>query len=139
MTQTEMFKRLGAPLTNSRWSWGSIRLEDGTVFLRVWQDRKTKHDGRWFMMVTHREKYLGNEDNPGYQERLAHVDRIRAGARCYMIMCLAEDVNATPRSIKSFNSEEIFVGGQVMELNGDTWVELADRKPLTSALAQSRA
>jgi hypothetical protein len=42
-----------------------------------------------------------------------------------MVMCLAEDVNAAPRKIRSFNSDEVFVGGRVIELNGDTWVEMA--------------
>jgi hypothetical protein len=139
MTQTQMFKRLGAPLANSRWSWGSVRLEDDAVFLRVWQDRKIKHGGRWFMMVTHHEKYLGDEDNLGYQERLEHVEKIRAGARCFMIMCLAEDMTAAPRTIKSFNSDEVFVGGKVIELNGDTWVEMENRKPVNSVRVQPRA
>lgn len=70
------------------------------------------------MMVTHHEKYLGDEDNLGYQERLDHVAKIRGGARCFMIMCLAEDVTAVPRKIKSFNSDEVFVGGEVIEFNG---------------------
>jgi hypothetical protein len=61
MTQTEMFKRLGAPLANPRWSWGRVRADDQAVFLRVWQDRKIKQDGHWFMMVTHHEKYLDKE------------------------------------------------------------------------------
>jgi hypothetical protein len=139
MTQTQMFKFLGARLANSRWSWGGLRAEDGAVFLRVWQDRKTKHEGRWFMMVTHHEKYLGDEDNLGYQERLEHVSKIRAGAPCFMVMCLAEDVAAVPRKIQSFNSDEVFVGGRVIELNGDTWVEIADRKPVSAVRVQSRA
>jgi len=139
MTQTEMFKRLGAPLANPRWSWGSVRADDQAVFLRVWQDRKIKQDGHWFMMVTHHEKYVDKEDNLGYQERLMHVEKVRAGAPCFMVMCLAEDVNAVPRKIKSFNRDEVFFGGRVIELNGDTWVEIADRKPVSAVLVQSRA
>jgi hypothetical protein len=139
MTQTEMFKRLGAPLSNSRWSWGAVRSEDGAVFLRVWQDRKRKHDGHWFMMVTHREKYAGDEDNRGYQERLEHMSRVRAGAQCFMVMCLAADISAAPRKIQSFNSSEVFVGGRVIELDGDTWVEMVDRKPVNAVRLQPRA
>jgi hypothetical protein len=139
MTQTEMFKRLGAPLANSRWSWGAVRAEDKAVFLRVWQDRQTRKDGRLYFMVTHHEKYAGKEENLGYQERLVHVDLIRAGAPCYMIMCLAEDVEAAPRKIKDFNRAEVFVGGKVMELNGDTWVEMVDRKPISVVSIQQKA
>ncbi|MCY1397506.1 hypothetical protein D9M71_125140 [compost metagenome] len=139
MTQTDLFKLLGAPLANSRWSWGGIRAEDGAVFLRVWQDRKRKHDGHWYMMVTHHEKYAGNEENLGYKERLDHVERIRKGAPCYMVMCCAEDESATPRKVKSFNSDEVFVGGYVVELNGDTCVEMVERRSVASVRVQSHA
>lgn len=139
MTQTEMFKRLGAPLANSRWSWGAVRAGDNAVFLRVWQDRQTRQDGRLYFMVTHHEKYAGKEDNLGYQERLVHVDLIRAGAPCYMIMCLAKDVEAAPRKIKDFNRGEVFVGGKVMELGGDIWVEMVGRKPIAVVSTQRNA
>ena len=130
MNQTQLFKYLGAPLANLRWSWGGIRLQDGAVFLRVWQDRKKKHEGSWYMMVTHHDKYLGSEATLGYQERLDHVAKIRSGAPCFMVMCLAEDVNASPRKIQSFNSDEVFVGGKVAELEGDTYVEMVARRPI---------
>ena len=78
MTQTQLFKSLGAPLANSRWSWGSVRSSDNAV----------------------------------------------------MVMCLAEDVTAVLRTIKSFNKDEVFVGGEVIDLNGDTWVQRAGRKPV---------
>ncbi|WP_238347311.1 hypothetical protein [Pseudomonas taiwanensis] len=81
MTQSEFFKRLGAPLANARWSWGGSRA-DGAVVLRVWQDRKRKHDGRWYMMLTHHSKYAHDLDNLGYRERNAHVASIRSGAKC---------------------------------------------------------
>lgn len=138
ISQVELFRRLDAPLHNIRWSWGSVRAADGAVFLRVWQDRMIKRDGRLFFMVTHHEKYLGREEDLGYQERLSHVAKVRAGARCYMVMCLAEDVSAVPRKIKSFNRCELFVGGRVLELNGDTWVEMADRIPVAAAMLATR-
>ena len=131
MNQMEMFKYLGAPLSNSRWSWGAVRSEDGAVFLRVWQDRQARKDGRLYFMVTHHEKYTSKEDNLGYHERLLHVDLIRTGAPCYMIMCLAEDVEAAPRKIKDFNRGEVFIGGKVMELHSDTWIEMVGRKPIS--------
>ncbi len=37
MSITAMFENLGAPLANSRWSWGGVR-QDGAVVLRVWQN-----------------------------------------------------------------------------------------------------
>ena len=135
MSITDLFYKLNAPLTNPRWSWGSVRDSDGAVILRVWQDRKTKYSDRHFMMITHHEKFVGREDNRGYKERNMHAELIRNGSKCYMVMCLAENVEASPRSIKSFNSNDIFVGGEVIELNGDTWVELSGRIPVTQAIA----
>lgn len=126
MSLTDLFKKIGAPLANQRWSWGATR-QDGSVVLRVWQDRKEKIDGRWCMMIAHHEKYIDNEKSLGYQERLAHIESIKAGAKCYMIMCLAKDVDASPRGIQSFNQKDIFVGGKVIEHNGNTYIELSDR------------
>lgn len=34
MAQTQSFEWLGAPLVNTRWSWGAVR-RDGIVFLRT--------------------------------------------------------------------------------------------------------
>ena len=129
MSLTDLFKKLDAQLANPRWSWGSTR-SDGSVFLRVWQDRKEKINDRWHMMIAHHEKYTDNEENLGYQERLAHIAAIKNGAKCYMIMCLAKDANASPRAIKSFNENDIFVGGSIIKFEGNTYIELADRHPI---------
>ena len=108
-----------------------MRAGDNAVFLRVFQDRQTRQDGKLYFMVTHHAKYEGEEDNLGYQERLVHVELIRGGAPCYMIMCLAEDIEAAFRKIKDFNRREVFVGGKVMEQGGDTWVEMVDRRSIS--------
>jgi hypothetical protein len=129
MTLAALFRACGAPLTNARWSWGGVRVRDGAVFLCVWQDRMTKHTGRWFMMVTH-HAYQPNKEDPGYQERLGHIDLIRHGAPSYMVMCVARDIEAVPRKMQSFNSDAIFVGGQLVELGHEMWIERVDRKPI---------
>ena len=133
MSITGLFKKLNAPLANARWSWGSVRESDGTVILRVWQDRKTCHDDRYFMMVTFHEKFAGS-DNQGYKERVEHAKLVREGSKCYMLMCVADDVDASVRTIKTLNSQDVFIGGEVIEYNGDTWVELAGRMPVRKAV-----
>ena len=127
MSLTAYFERLGAPLKNSRWSWGAVRDSDGAIFLRVWQDQKIRVNSKTFMMVSHHAAYVGNEGSPGYRERLQHLELLRAGRPVYMIMCLVEDSDASPRIIKSFNKNDVFIGGQLIEHDGDTWLELADR------------
>ena len=127
MSLTQHFKKLGAPLKNSRWSWGAVRESDGVVFLRVWQDQKVRLDGKTYMMVTHHAAYVGNESSPGYKERLAQVALVRAGSPVYMIICIVGDPNARPRKIKSFIVDDVFQGGEVIEHEGDTWIEQAGR------------
>ena len=127
MSITRIFEKLGAPLANSRWSWGSIRPTDGAVFIRVWKDQQEKIENAYYMRVTHHEKFVGKENNLGYQERNEHVELIREGAPCFMLMCQAKEVTAVPRAIKCFNEKEIFKGGEVIEKEGDTWVKLGER------------
>ncbi len=124
---TEFFHRLGAPLANSRWSWGGVR-PDGAVFLRVWQDRTRQIDGKPHAMLTHHSKYADSPQNLGYQERLRQVELIQSGAPCFLVMCRAKDPKAAPRAIASFNVGEVFVGGASREVDGDTWIELAGRR-----------
>ncbi len=135
MTITDLFVKLNAPLVNQRWSRGSIRKSDGAVILRVWQDEKIKTDGRHFMRITHHKSYVGNEDNEGYKERNKHAELVKNGSKCYMVMCIVKDPKAEPREIKSFITDDIFVGGEVIEKDGDTWVEFADRIPIRQATA----
>ncbi|OGQ59724.1 MAG: hypothetical protein A3J24_08735 [Deltaproteobacteria bacterium RIFCSPLOWO2_02_FULL_53_8] len=125
---TQFFTALGAPLRMVRQSWGAVRA-DGAVFLRVWQDRCEKHDGIRYVQLTHLEKYGGGSSNFGYTERRGHVDLIWEGAPCYLVMCLAKDPEASPRDIKSFNGDTVFVGGVLNQFDGEWWIELAGKIP----------
>ena len=113
-----------------------MREADGAVILRVWQDRQRKLDNRFFMRITHHANYADNDHHLGYKERNEHAERVRNGSSCFMIMCLAENTEAVPRKIKSCNTRFIFVGGEVRELDGDTWVEIAAKIPVKEALAE---
>lgn len=79
------------------------------------------------MRVTHEERFIDDPDNLGYQERVRHVELIRAGAPCFMVMCEAVDAHASPRLVKDFNKDEVFPGGRIVQLDGDWWVELLPR------------
>jgi hypothetical protein len=136
MTLTSLFKYLNAPLTNQRWSWGAARASDGAVFLRVWQDEIVKSGQRRLARVTANAVFAGNEADPGYAERLRHVELIRNGAKSYMIVCAAVDVHASPRAIATFNEKEVFVGGTLAETNGEWWLELVSRQPVQSVRAR---
>ena len=134
---SELFRRLGAPLLNVVWSWGAVRPADGVVFLRVWQDRERKVDGRWYTMLTHHAVFVDDPANLGWQERLGHLAKIRGGARCYLVMCEAKDVEASPRAIKSFNDRDLFVGGALVEMDGDWWIERVGRVAVRDVMPKS--
>jgi hypothetical protein len=126
-----LFDRLGAPLHNVRYSWGGIR-PNGTVNLRVWQDETGKIDGRRCVQITNHPFFRGNGPNLGYDERNRHVELIRAGARCLMVMCEQVQPPRTPREIYQFNGNELFVGGALVEHDGETLIEWVDRIPVQS-------
>ncbi|MEC4723543.1 hypothetical protein RY831_30855 [Noviherbaspirillum sp. CPCC 100848] len=85
------------------------------------------------MMATHNEKYLGSS-SPGWLERLNHVSLIQKGAPCFMIMCEAVDVSAPSRTIKSYDDKDVFIGGRLVTLDGDQWIELAGRRPISEVM-----
>ncbi|MCY1286522.1 hypothetical protein D9M69_369210 [compost metagenome] len=125
---SQFFAAMGAPLHIVRQSWGAVR-SDGAVVLRVWADRCQQHDGKRYVQLTHLEKYGGDSRNFGYNERLEHVQMIIDGASCYLVMCQVKDPVASPRDIKSWNRDSLFVGGRLEKIDGDWWVELADKIP----------
>lgn len=136
MSPTDFFRFLGAPLANHRWSWGAIRPSDGALFLRVWQDETRKIDGRLHAQVTAHQWFKDDPGNLGYAERLRHIDLIRQGAPAYAVMCVAADTTASPRVIHTFDRNDLFVGGAIRHVDGEEWLELLGRKPV-SELRQS--
>jgi len=127
-----IFKYLGAPLVNSRWSWGAVRPGDGAVFLRVWQHEIRKSGARYLARVTAIADYQSVASDLGFAERMRHVELIKGGARSFMIMCEAKDVHAEPRTIAKFNEREVFVGGNIEAADGEWWLEMASRQPVRS-------
>ena len=134
MSLTQHFKKIGAPLKNSRWSWGSVRESDGAVFLRVWQDQKIRRDGKSYMMITHHQAYAANESSPGCRERIRQVELAKTGHTVYMIACIVKDTDERPRKIERFIEDDVFLGGEIIEHHGDTWIEQAGRVDIRSLL-----
>ncbi len=131
MSPKEMFEYLGAELNNPRWSWGSVRESDGTVFLRVWQDGTYKIDGKRYIWVSAESPPAGDL---GASERFKHLGLIRSGSPCYLVMCQAVDIEAIPRKVQRFNEKELFVGGEVTLNNGAYLIELKGRIPVEKTL-----
>ena len=113
MKITKFFEALGAPLRNSRWSWGAVR-SDGAVILRVWEDQVERFDGSAWVRVGRRKPAPPRE--LGRRERLAQIELINKGAACFVVMCKARDIKPNgPREILSFNDEQLFRAGKIVE------------------------
>jgi hypothetical protein len=124
MTQKAFFESLGAPLANARWSWGAVRPADGVVFLRVWRDNVQTHEGKQFVRILRGVSNRSRPHEHGRRERLKHVQNVQGGARCFLIMCQAEDTTARPRRIDDFEKKVLFTGGTVKPIGDDLWLEL---------------
>lgn len=135
-SRAEMFAYLGAPLNNVQWSWGSIREADNAVFLVVWQDESPRLDGQQVSLVLNNTFWGDTTDSNGLNERRVHLERVRQGAKVYMIMARAETgrVPGTPRRIIDIDSEHVFVGGRLIEdKDGNVWLERTARLPMEKA------
>ena len=124
----DFFEMLGAPLKAYLWSWGAVRPSDGAVFLRVWKDDVRTHDGSRFVRVEKLD-WRSSPAKLGRRERLEHLDLIRQGTRCYLVMCEVTDPSAKPRRVKSFNTAELFPGRRMVELNGERLIEVLPGVP----------
>lgn len=132
LSMAGFFKLLGAPLHNTRWSWGAVRPKDGTVFLRVWKDRVEVRNGTRYVEITPPPQ-RDVRRHPGKSERHRHVDLVRAGARCFLIVCAAVDARDTPRTIGEFEQDVVFPGGRTELREGAWWIEMLDGVPVHEA------
>ena len=102
LSLTEFFKiRLGAPLANTRQSWGAYKSDQTAVYLSVWQDEIKRVDGITWVNV------LGWDDigsTFGREERIKHLDSIKAGMPAFALIKVAKDIKANPREMKEFKN-----------------------------------
>jgi hypothetical protein len=129
MSLSDLFVRFGAPLANTRWSWGSVRGDD-TVFLRVWTDEMKTVDRRRYVRLINRRAYEEAQDNLGYAERCQHVQMLIDGAPGYAVLCRAAEPRARSREIVSFDAQTLFRLGEIAVFDGDEWGEVVERVPL---------
>lgn len=131
MNQSAFFRRLGAPLKNPRWSWGSVR-KDGIVFLRVWKDQIKTRGGVKYVRLACNES---DDSRLGYRERLKHIrlvslkEKSKKKHLCYLVICTAKEIRE-PRRIKDFDAENLYSGGQIAEFDKAVWIELRSKEPV---------
>ena len=81
------------------------------------------------MRATYHSKVSDAESNLGHQERLLHLDEVRAGAMCYLVICKPDPVRLPEREIIDFDANDLFLVGEAVEFEGDTWLDLKARVP----------
>lgn len=127
---SQVFRRIGAPLKNMRWSWGAVS-DNGDVYLKVWADEFDRVDGRLWARLTRHSAFAQNPGHPGWLERKRHVAMVQQGAKSFAIKCRAKDTNANPRTIASIDDKRLFIGGAVCtDSEGDSWLELVETRRL---------
>src|SRR5581483_7225252 len=102
---------------------------DGPVFLRVWLDQIVTRNGLQFVRVTNAKRAEQHKEEnqrykSGYLERLEHVELIQIGVPCYLVVCIVADKDAMPRRIADIVDDSVFLGGDLVQLDGDWWIEL---------------
>ena len=127
MCITEFFKRLGAPLYNTLWSWGA-QAEDGTVILRCWAHEVRKVDGKYQYIVLD-ESYTKKN---GYTERVNHLELIRNGAQFRIVSVTDVDSKKPTGKIKQYKSDALMIGTKVFNEGSKTYVECEGIEKLTN-------
>jgi hypothetical protein len=121
MSISRHFSDLGAPLKNIVWSWGAVS-EKNEIFLRVWQDQVCNIDGSNFVRLTD-YAYFEGYNSLGFNERQRQIEKLRKGCKGFIIFCVAQSTVAARRRIQSYVKDRIFPTGEIIEIDGDVWVE----------------
>ena len=114
-------------MANQRWSWGGVDNNNRRVFLRAWQDQTKVVGEKRMIRLAHHSFYSDQSSNPGYNERVRHLDLLSEGYEGFVVMCKAVDASARPRAIQGFNARDVIKLGNIVTLDGDKWGEMFDR------------
>jgi hypothetical protein len=132
----KLFQKLGAPLLNIRWSWGSTTNDGKTVFLRVWSDETQKIGDEHFVQITDTTRF-GTETSLGYSERLRHIEAIQSGAECFLIFCNPKKPVTIPRVLLDYVDDRIFPGGKIILKDGNEWIQFLGGVKIQEHLTRS--
>ena len=103
---------LGAPLRNDRWSWGAINPTTEQLFLRVWEDERKVVDGLPCFLI---QAKTWKNTSAGRPERAHQIELMRNGMQAYGVVCVARDISAPRRTIRSFKTDTLLKFGPVID------------------------
>ena len=67
--------------------------------------------------------YSGGSTDLGFSERQRHIEKLRKGCKGFIIFCVPQSTFAAPRKIQSYVEDKIFPTGDIIEIDGDVWVQ----------------
>lgn len=99
---------------------------DGSVVLVCWADRKRSLGGPypWRLLAGH---------GAVTPERREHVERVVNLAPAYLVVATADDVNASPRTMRTFNAGMLVPVGLVRTIDGEVWAQCLPPVPVRDA------
>lgn len=121
----EHFANLGAPLATLD-STSAVR-PDGAVVLACWADRKRSLGGPYPYRLLIGAGVTG--------ERRDHVDALLGDtpARGFLVIATANDLEARPRTMRTFNAGTVVPVGRVVVIDGAVWAECLPPIPTRDA------
>ena len=100
-THTKAFAHFGTKPKNVQWSWSARSADGKTVVVTLWQDMFTPKDGKLYYI---RPGFPPEQPDtrPGFRELMENLAwaRDHCDGRFKVIVAIAKDINAVPRSIK---------------------------------------
>lgn len=108
-------------------AWGSCDPVAKRVFLGVWDDQLSRHNGGEKILVLRAQ--TRNRSNPGRTERKKHIELIKAGYAAYGVLQTCADPNTTgKRKIKKFNDSELLRFGNTFIMQQEnTYAQIVGR------------
>jgi hypothetical protein len=126
---------LGAPLQNTRWSWGAEN-QEGVLFLRVWADERETVRGVDRIHILGRD---WSRSSAGLPERERQVERLRQGAEAYGVLCVVEDRHVPgPRKIAHFDQQQLLKLGALIDDDGNVYASVVGTVSVESVAAEHR-
>jgi putative restriction endonuclease len=115
---------LGLKLRNRNWSWGAFDRTSNRVFLKVWKDQINKNKAKVYWKDSETR-------SPGKNERLEHLDKVQAGAKCFGVLCeMIEDRSGT-RRIRDFDDEQLLLLGNISDEGHYKYARILRRFPVS--------
>jgi 5-methylcytosine-specific restriction enzyme A len=134
LSYSEFCRQLGAPLHSKMWSWCSISREKRLVLLSVWEDGI--ENGKYIIPTASPNE--ARRKTPGRTELLSVLNELLENAYAvYGIQCKAKDIYETPRSRKSFITDEL-LDMRVRLVENSYVAEIVGHIPTEVVMSRSR-